>query len=53
LGKGCIDFRGVLDAIDALGYNGWAVVEQDIVAGMGTPLESARRNRQYLGRLNL
>lgn len=53
LGKGCIDFRGVLDAIEAVGYNGWAVVEQDIIAGMGTPLESARRNRQYLKRLNV
>lgn len=53
LGKGCIDFRGVIEAIEALGYNGWAVVEQDIVAGMGAPLESARRNRQYLKQLNL
>jgi len=36
-----------------LGYNGWGVVEQDVLPGMGTPLESARRNRQYLKSIGL
>jgi len=53
LGRGCVDFPGVIEAMNALGYEGWAVVEQDIVAGMGTPLESARRNRAYLRTLGL
>ncbi len=53
LGRGCVDFAGVIAAMRALGYEGWAVVEQDIVAGRGTPLESARRNREYLRKLGL
>jgi inosose dehydratase len=48
LGRGCVNFADVIAAMNELNYDGWAVVEQDIVAGMGTPLESARRNRAYL-----
>ncbi len=48
LGQGCVDFPGVLGALDDIGYDGWIVVEQDVLPGMGTPLESARRNREYL-----
>ena len=48
LGKGCVDFPGVLRALDEIGYDGWIVVEQDILPGMGTPRDSARRNREYL-----
>ena len=51
LGRGCVDFAGVIAVMNELGYDGWAVVEQDIVAGTGTPVESARRNREYLRRL--
>src|SRR3990172_9578074 len=54
LGRGCVDFPGVIAAMKALNYNGWAVVEQDIIAGMaGTALESAHRNREYLKGLGL
>lgn len=35
------------------GYDGWIVVEQDVLPGMGTPLESARRSRAYLGGIGL
>jgi inosose dehydratase len=48
LGKGCVDFPGVLAALRDIGYDGWIVVEQDVLPGMGTPRESARRNRDYL-----
>jgi inosose dehydratase len=48
LGKGSVDFPGVLAALDEIGYDGWIVVEQDVLPGMGTPRESARRNREYL-----
>ena len=48
LGKGCVDFPGVLAALNETGYSGWIVVEQDVLPGMGTPAESARRNREYL-----
>jgi hypothetical protein len=43
----------VRDALNALGYRGWIVVEQDILPGMGTPKESARRNRAYLASIGL
>ena len=48
LGKGSVDFPGVLGALREIGYDGWIVVEQDILPGMGNPKESARRNREYL-----
>ena len=53
LGQGDVDFPGVLRALDAIHYDGWIVVEQDVLPGMGTPLESARRNRDYLRRIGL
>lgn len=48
LGKGCVDFPSVLAALNDIGYDGWIIVEQDVLPGMGTPRESARRNREYL-----
>ena len=48
LGKGCVDFPSVLGALEEIGYDGWIVVEQDVLPGMGHPRESARRNREYL-----
>lgn len=48
LGKGGVDFAGVLRWMKETGYSGFAVVEQDVLPGMGAPKESARRNREYL-----
>jgi inosose dehydratase len=53
LGQGDIDFPGVLAKLLQLGYTGWIVVEQDILPGMGSPKESARRNRAYLRSIGL
>lgn len=53
LGKGDVDFPAVVDALEAIGYDGWVVVEQDVLPGMGTPRESAQRNRDYLRSINL
>jgi inosose dehydratase len=53
LGKGCVDFPGVLRALEEISYRGWIVVEQDILPGMGNPRESARRNREYLRSIGL
>ncbi len=53
LGKGDVDFPGVLKTLDKIGYEGWIVVEQDVLPGLGTPLESARRNRDYLRQIGL
>ena len=48
LGKGCIDFPALLRWLAAQDYKGYALVEQDILPGMGTPKESAARSREYL-----
>jgi inosose dehydratase len=48
LGKGCVDFPAVIGWLKDRGYDGYALVEQDILPGMGTPKEFARRNREYL-----
>ena len=48
LGKGCVDFPALLRWLAARGYEGYALVEQDILPGMGTPKESAQRSRAYL-----
>lgn len=53
LGKGGVDFPGVVDWLRAHNYNGWIVVEQDVLPGMGTPKESAFRNREYIKQLGL
>ncbi len=48
LGKGAVDFAAVLDWLRRHEYSGWITVEQDVLPGMGTPKESARRNREFL-----
>ena len=53
LGQGVVDFAALLRALDAAGYRGWGVVEQDVLPSMGMPLESATRNRTYLAGLGL
>jgi inosose dehydratase len=53
LGKGDVDFPAVVRTLADLGYSGWIVVEQDVLPGMGTPKESAQRNRDYLHTLGL
>jgi inosose dehydratase len=53
LGKGDVDFPAVLAALREIGYEGWIVVEQDVLPGMGRPKESARRNRVYLSDIGI
>jgi len=48
LGKGCVDFPALLRWLARLDYAGYVLVEQDILPGMGTPKDSARRNREYI-----
>ncbi|MCS6952455.1 MAG: TIM barrel protein [Bryobacteraceae bacterium] len=48
LGQGSVDFPAVLRWLKSRGYDGYVVVEQDVLPGMGTPRESAQRNREYL-----
>jgi inosose dehydratase len=53
LGKGNVDFAAVIRELERAGYDGWGVVEQDVLPGMGAPKESAARNREYLRSLGL
>ncbi len=53
LGKGSVDFRTLLRTLERSGYDGWIVVEQDVLPGMGAPLDSASRNRGYLRKLGV
>lgn len=53
LGKGDVDFAAVLDALLEIEYDGWIVVEQDVLPGMGSPKESAQKNRHYLKKIGL
>ncbi len=53
LGQGDIPFPALIAELERIGYNGWGVVEQDVLPGMGTPLEFARRNREYLKSIGL
>lgn len=53
LGKGCVDFKGIVDWLNKRNYSGWVLVEQDVLPGMGQPKESAKRNREFLESIGL
>jgi inosose dehydratase len=53
LGRGDVDFPAVISELREAGYDGWLVVEQDVLPSMGSPAESAARNREYLRSLGL
>ena len=50
LGEGAVDFPGIKQGLIDCGYEGWAIVEQDVDASQPgvQPLESAVRSRRYL-----
>lgn len=54
LGDGCVDFRSLLLELQRLDYDGWAVVEQDVlVDDLDAPRRFSLRNREVLRRLGL
>jgi inosose dehydratase len=54
LGKGSVDFGAFRDVLKRMDFQGWAVVEQDILPESGlNPLESARRNLAFLRQVGL
>ena len=53
LGQGCVDFKSVHEWLIAHEYAGFVTVEQDVLPGMGSPRESALRNRAYLRSIGL
>ncbi|MDP4252206.1 MAG: TIM barrel protein, partial [Bacteroidota bacterium] len=48
LGKGDVDFKAVIQFLENKKYDGWIVVEQDVLPGMGNPKQCAENNRKYL-----
>jgi inosose dehydratase len=53
LGEGVVDFKRVYSALAKRGYDGWLIVEQDVVPDESgrlnpDPTESARKSRKYL-----
>ncbi len=48
LGKGAVDFPSIKKELENQSFEGWIVVEQDVLPGMGKPKDSAKRNREYL-----
>ena len=53
LGKGSVDFKSIVKILNEKGYDGWIVVEQDVLPGMGSPKKCADHNRQYIKSLGL
>ncbi|RTE55189.1 xylose isomerase [Arenibacter aquaticus] len=53
LGKGAVNFQGVVKLLEQMGYKDWIVVEQDILPGMGNPKVCAQANRDYIKSLGL
>lgn len=53
LGKGVVDFPYISGVLEKSGYDGWVVVEQDVLPGMGNPLQCAIRNREYIKTLGI
>jgi len=50
IGEGCVDLESFFRALQANGYSGWCVVEQDIKFGVSSvsPKESMKASLQYL-----
>jgi inosose dehydratase len=54
LGQGMVDFPGVIAEMEKLGYEGWAIVEQDIMTeDPGEPKRLSQANRDYLKSIGL
>ena len=53
LGRGAVDFAAITRTLTTIGYQGWIVVEQDVLPGMGEPRISAAHNRDYLRSIGL
>lgn len=54
LGKGSVDFPALIDGLNDIDFDGWAIVEQDILPDSGIDaLASAKRNRAYLESIGL
>ncbi|HZJ08146.1 MAG TPA: TIM barrel protein, partial [Trueperaceae bacterium] len=53
LGRGSVDLEAIVEYLRLHDYHDWVTVEQDVLPGMGTPKQSAARNRRELEGLGL
>ena len=54
LGDGEVDFPAIISEMNKLDYDGWAIVEQDVLTDdLAAPKRSAQRNRDYLRQIGL
>ncbi len=53
LGKGSVDFQSIVDILNKKGFEGWIVVEQDVLPGMGSPKKCAANNREFIKSLGI
>ncbi len=53
LGKGNVNFEAIVNILNEKGYEGWIVVEQDVLPGMGSPKTCAANNKDFLTSLGL
>ena len=53
LGLGNVDFQQIANELEKRGYEGWIVVEQDVLPGMGSPKICAQNNRNFIKTLGL
>jgi inosose dehydratase len=54
LGEGDVDVRRILELLEAAGYEGWYVLEQDVMLGAepgSGPMEDVRRSLEFLSRV--
>lgn len=51
LGKGCVDFKAIVNWQAKANYTGWSLIEQDVLPGMGAPKVCAQNNLNYLKRV--
>ena len=54
LGEGDVDVRRILELLEAAGYEGWYVLEQDVMLGADPgsgPMEDVRRSLEYLSKV--
>ncbi len=48
LGKGNVDFPAIVKILKEKDFDGWNVVEQDVLPGMGSPKKCAANNRAFI-----
>ena len=53
LGKGAVDFASIVGILKERAYEGWIVVEQDVLPGMGSPKICAINNRNFIKELGI